>query len=174
MPRSDRRNQPRQERPNRHRDPSVLNEQAQQAAPAVVEVPAVNDKQLRVELVDAPRQDVMPTAMVVNIDQAKSEIVALNDNAAVVTPAVEVTAPADAPVEEAAAENVVEAALTAPAEEVVTAEESSAEKPRASNDPRQRRRQQREGQPQQATVQKLTPSQVPTLGQFTEKSQYCN
>ncbi|SPJ20413.1 Ribonuclease E [Prolinoborus fasciculus] len=166
MPRRDRRNQPRQERPNRHRDPSVLNEQAQQAAPAVVEVPAVNDKQLRVELVDAPRQDVMPTAMVVNIDQAKSEIVALNDNAAVVTPAVEVTAPADAPVEEAAAENVVEAALTAPAEEVVTAEESSAEKPRASNDPRQRR-QQREGQPQQATVQKLTPSQVPTLGQFT-------
>lgn len=167
MPRRDRRNQPRQERPNRHRDPSVLNEQAQQAAPAVVEVPAVNDKQLRVELVDAPRQDVMPTAMVVNIDQAKSEIVALNDNAAVVTPTVEVTAPADAPVEEAAAENVVEAALTAPAEEVVTAEESSAEKPRASNDPRQRRRQQREGQPQQATVQKLTPSQVPTLGQFT-------
>ncbi|MBB6362881.1 MULTISPECIES: Rne/Rng family ribonuclease [Acinetobacter] len=167
MPRRDRRNQPRQERPNRHRDPSVLNEQAQQAAPAVVEAPAVNDKQLRVELVDAPRQDVMPTAMVVNIDQAKSEIVALNDNAAVVTPAVEVTAPADAPVEEAAAENVVEAALTAPAEEVVTAEESSAEKPRASNDPRQRRRQQREGQPQQATVQKLTPSQVPTLGQFT-------
>ena len=172
MPRRDRRNQPRQERPNRHRDPSVLNEQAQQAAPAVVEAPAVNDKQLRVELVDAPRQDVMPTAMVVNIDQAKSEIVALNDNAAVATPAVEVTAPADAPVEEAAAENVVEAALTAPVEEVVpaeesSAEESSAEKPRASNDPRQRRRQQREGQPQQATVQKLTPSQVPTLGQFT-------
>lgn len=167
MPRRDRRNQPRQERPNRHRDPSVLNEQAQQVAPAVVEAPAVNDKQLRVELVDAPRQDVMPTAMVVNIDQAKSEIVALNDNAAVVTPTVEVTAPADAPVEEAAAENVVEAALTAPVEEIVPAEESSAEKPRASNDPRQRRRQQREGQPQQATVQKLTPSQVPTLGQFT-------
>ncbi|WP_441366195.1 Rne/Rng family ribonuclease [Acinetobacter lwoffii] len=167
MPRRDRRNQPRQERPNRHRDPSVLNEQAQQAAPTVVEAPAVNDKQLRVELVDAPRQDVMPTAMVVNIDQAKSEIVALNDNATVATPAVEVTAPADAPVEEAAAENVVEAALTAPVEEVVPAEDSSAEKPRASNDPRQRRRQQREGQPQQATVQKLTPSQVPTLGQFT-------
>ncbi|QXX86091.1 Rne/Rng family ribonuclease [Acinetobacter lwoffii] len=167
MPRRDRRNQPRQERPNRHRDPSVLNEQAQQVAPAVVEAPAVNDKQLRVELVDAPRQDVMPTAMVVNIDQAKSEIVALNDNAAVVTPTVEVTAPADAPVEEAAAENVVEAALTAPVEEIVPAEESSAEKPRASNDPRQRRRQQREGQLQQATVQKLTPSQVPTLGQFT-------
>ncbi|MFZ0022258.1 Rne/Rng family ribonuclease [Acinetobacter sp.] len=167
MPRRDRRNQPRQERPNRHRDPSVLNEQAPQAAPAVVEAPAVNDKQLRVELIDAPRQDLMPTAMVVNIDQAKSEIVALNDNATVVTPAVEVTAPADAPVEEAAAENVVEAALTAPAEEVVPAEDSSAEKPRASNDPRQRRRQQREGQPQQATVQQLTPSQVPTLGQFT-------
>ena len=167
IPRRDRRNQPRQERPNRHRDPSVLNEQAQQEAPAVVEAPAVNDKQLRVELVDAPRQDVMPTAMVVNIDQAKSEIVALNDNAAVATPAVEVTAPADASIEEVAAENVVEAALTAPVEEVVPAEDSSAEKPRASNDPRQRRRQQREGQPQQATVQKLTPSQVPTLGQFT-------
>jgi len=167
IPRRDRRNQPRQERPNRHRDPSVLNEQAQQAAPAVVEAPTVNDKQLRVELVDAPRQDVMPTAMVVNIDQAKSEIVALNDNAAVATPAVEVTALADAPVEEAAAENVVEAALTAPVEEVVPTEESSAEKPRASNDPRQRRRQQRAAQSQQPAAQQLTPSQVPTLGQFT-------
>src|SRR5690606_19918843 len=51
MPRRDRRNQQRPERPNRHRDPSVLNEQAPQAAPAVVEAPAVNDKQLRVELV---------------------------------------------------------------------------------------------------------------------------
>lgn len=167
IPRRDRRNQPRQERPNRHRDPSVLNEQAQQAAPAVVEAPTVNDKQLRVELVDAPRQDVMPTAMVVNIDQAKSEIVALNDNAAVATPGVEVTALADAPVEEAAAENVVEAALTAPVEEVVPTEESSAEKPRASNDPRQRRRQQRAAQSQQPAAQQLTPSQVPTLGQFT-------
>ena len=125
VPRRDRRNQPRQERPNRHRDPSVLNEQASQTVPAVVEAPAVDDKQLRVELVDAPRQDVMPTAMVVNIDQAKSEIVALNDNAAVVTPAVEVTAPADAPVEEAAAENVVEATLTAVDEKAVPAEISA-------------------------------------------------
>ncbi|WP_216935153.1 MULTISPECIES: Rne/Rng family ribonuclease [unclassified Acinetobacter] len=170
VPRRDRRNQPRQERPNRHRDPSVLNEQAPQvqATPVAVavEAPAVNDQQLRVELVDAPRQEVMPTALVVNIDQAKSEIVALNDHTAVATPAVEVTAPADAPVEEAAAENVVEAALTAPTEEVVSAE-ASAEKPRASNDPRQRRRQQREKQSQQAAVQQLTPSQVPTLGQFT-------
>ncbi len=166
VPRRDRRNQPRQERPNRHRDPSVLNEQASQTVPAVVEAPAVDDKQLRVELVDAPRQDVMPTAMVVNIDQAKSEIVALNDNAAVVTPAVEVTAPADAPVEEAAAENVVEATLTAVDEKAVPAE-ISAEKPRASNDPRQRRRQQRERHSQQPAVQQLTPSQVPTLGQFT-------
>jgi ribonuclease E len=165
VPRRDRRNQPRQERPNRHRDPSVLNEQAAQAAPAVVEAPAVNDKQLRVELVDAPHQDVMPTAMVVNIDQAKSEIVALNENAAITMPAVEVTAPADAPVEAAAAENVTEAALTAPAEEAAPAE-VTAEKPRASNDPRQRRRQQRENQSQQPAVQQLKPSQVPTLGQF--------
>ncbi|NLZ87100.1 MAG: Rne/Rng family ribonuclease [Gammaproteobacteria bacterium] len=166
MPRRDRRNQQRPERPNRHRDPSVLNEQAPQAAPAVVEAPAVNDKQLRVELVDAPRPDVMPTAMVVNIDQAKSEIVALNDNATVATPAVEVTAPADAPVEAAAAENVVEATLTAPVEEIV-ATEATSEKTRASNDPRQRRRQQRAAQSQQPAAQQLTPSQVPTLGQFT-------
>ncbi|MGE8538827.1 MAG: ribonuclease E/G, partial [Acinetobacter sp.] len=168
MPRRDRRNQQRPERPNRHRDPSVLNEQAPQAAPAVVEAPAAaNDKQLRVELVDAPRQEVMPTAMVVNVDQAKSEIVALNDNATVATPAVEVTAPADAPVEAAAAENVVEATLTAaPVEEAVAAEATS-EKTRASNDPRQRRRQQRAAQSQQPATQQLRPSQVPTLGQFT-------
>ena len=43
MPRRDRRNQQRPERPNRHRDPSVLNEQAVPQAPAAVEAPAVNE-----------------------------------------------------------------------------------------------------------------------------------
>ena len=117
MPRRDRRNQQRPERPNRHRDPSVLNEQAAPQAPAAVEAPAVNEKQVRVELVDAPRKEVMPTAMLVNIDEAKSEIVALNDTAPVAKPAVEVTAPADAPVEAPAAEEfLAEVTASAPAE----------------------------------------------------------
>ncbi len=38
---------------------------------------------------------------------------------------------------------------------------------RASNDPRQRRRQQREAQAEQAAAPKLTPSQVPTLAQYS-------
>ena len=70
---------------------------------------------MRVELVDAPRKEVMPTAMVVNIDEAKSEIVALNDTAPVAKPAVEVTAPADAPVEAPAAEEFL-AEVTASAQ----------------------------------------------------------
>lgn len=166
VPRRDRRNQQRPERPNRHRDPSVLNEQAAPQAPAAVEAPAVNEKQVRVELVDAPRKEVMPTAMVVNIDEAKSEIVALNDTAPVAKPAVEVTAPADAPVEAPAAEEfLAEVTASAPAEKTPEAQSSS--KQRASNDPRQRRRDRRVAQGQQAKTQQLTPSQVPTLGQYT-------
>lgn len=167
VPRRDRRNQQRPERPNRHRDPSVLNEQAVPQAPAAVEAPAVNEKQVRVELVDAPRKEVMPTAMVVNIDEAKSEIVALNDTAPVAKPAVDVTAPADAPVEAPAAEEfLAEVTASAPAEKAPETQSSS--KQRASNDPRQRRRDRRRAaHGQQAKTQQLTPSQVPTLGQYT-------
>ncbi len=41
---------------------------------------------------------------------------------------------------------------------------------RASNDPRQRRREQRAARAQQAQAPKIAPSQVPTLGQYTVSS----
>ena len=117
----------------------------------------------------------MPTALVVNVDQAKSEIVAL-------TPA-----PVKA-VEPIAAqpEPVVVATEVQPAdnEQTVALQEEkpvvSAEKPapskvrpadkRASNDPRMQRRQKREAQAKPAQAPKLSPSQVPTLKQYTVSS----
>ncbi|MFH7765644.1 Rne/Rng family ribonuclease [Acinetobacter sp. BSP-28] len=165
VPRRDRRNQQRPERPNRHRDQSVLNEQAvQQTAPAAV----VNEQQPKVEVIDTPRQEVLPTALVVNVDQAKSEIVALNSAPAVVeapiTPAAPVAAAAQAP--------VIEKPVVAKEEKPAATETHEPQKPRsaekrASNDPRMRRRQKREAQAKQVQAPKLSPSQVPTLGQYT-------
>ncbi|OTG64500.1 ribonuclease E/G [Acinetobacter sp. ANC 3903] len=165
VPRRDRRNQQRPERPNRQRDQSVLNEQpAQQAAPAAV----VNEQQPKVEVIDTPRQDVLPTALVINIDQAKSEIVALNSTSVVEAP----IAPSE-PVAVEAPAPVIEKAVAAKEEKPAAATETheqhkprSAEK-RASNDPRMHRRQKREAQAKQAQAPKLSPSQVPTLGQYT-------
>ncbi|MEB6565571.1 Rne/Rng family ribonuclease [Acinetobacter towneri] len=157
VPRRDRRNQPRPERPNRQRDASVLNEQAAVTA-------EVANNQPKVDLIDAPRHELSTTAMVVNVDQAQTEIVALN-----AAPATEPTVAA-APVVEAVAEQVEAPAATAVVEAAAPLAEAqpqpSAPAKRASNDPRQRRRQQREAQAQQAAAPKLTPSQVPTLGQY--------
>ena len=157
VPRRDRRNQPRPERPNRQRDASVLNEQAAVTA-------EVANNQPKVDLIDAPRHELSTTAMVVNVDQAQTEIVALN-----AAPATEPTVAA-APVVAAVAEQVEAPAATAVVEAAAPVAEAqpqpSAPAKRASNDPRQRRRQQREAQAQQAAAPKLTPSQVPTLGQY--------
>src|SRR3990167_1185898 len=168
MPRRDRRNQPRPERPNRHRDPSVLNEQATEAAPAVVQEP-----QVKVELIEAPRQEMITTAHVVNVDQAQSEIVALTPPAHTATE----TKPQQAAVAKAEVEVKAEKVVQEKATEVVAApaEQHAEQKPResvkrASNDPRQRRRQQRAAHTQQTEAPKLTPSQVPTLGQYTISS----
>lgn len=70
VPRRDRNNQQRPNRPNRHRDPSVLNEN--QNTPVVVD-----EKQIKVDVIDAPKHDVMNTALIINVDQGQSEIVAL-------------------------------------------------------------------------------------------------
>lgn len=168
MPRRDRRNQPRPERPNRHRDPSVLNEQATETAPAVVQEP-----QVKVELIEAPRQEMITTAHVVNVDQAQSEIVALTPPAHTATE----TKPQQAAVAKAEVEVKAEKVVQEKAAEVVAApaEQHAEQKPReslkrASNDPRQRRRQQRAAHTQQTETPKLTPSQVPTLGQYTISS----
>lgn len=174
VPRRDR-NQQRPNRPNRYRDQSVLNEDNAQpkAAPAVAD-----ERQVRVEQVDAPRDDVLATALVINVDTAKSEIVALNGqpqqpkrDAAAPAKAHQAKAEHKAPTQPAKAEVAPKADV--PATETTDVAEpvaASSEVKRASNDPRMRRRQQR-GQ-HQAKVQapKITPSQVPTLGQYTISS----
>ncbi|MHA3892648.1 Rne/Rng family ribonuclease [Acinetobacter sp. GXMZU3951] len=171
VPRRDRNNQQRPNRPNRHRDQSVFNEQpaAAIAAPAPV---VVDERQVKVDVIDAPRQDIMPTALVVNIDQAQSEIVAINNTAPVVAVAAEpvVAEPVEAvqatPV---AAQTEAKAEVQPEATTPATKEEHKprSEVKRASNDPRMRRRQQREAQAKQAQAPKLNPSQVPTLAQYT-------
>lgn len=174
VPRRDR-NQQRPNRPNRYRDQSVLNEDNAQPKPA----PAVADeRQVRVEQVDAPRDDVLATALVINVDTAKSEIVALNGqpqqpkrDAAAPAKVHQAKAEHKAPTQPAKTEVAPKADV--PATETTDVAEpvaASSEVKRASNDPRMRRRQQR-GQ-HQAKVQapKITPSQVPTLGQYTISS----
>ena len=174
VPRRDR-NQQRPNRPNRYRDQSVLNEDNAQpkAAPAVAD-----ERQVRVEQVDAPRDDVLATALVINVDTAKSEIVALNGqpqqpkrDAAAPAKAHQAKAEHKAPTQPAKAEVAPKADVPATeTTEVAEPVAASSEVKRASNDPRMRRRQQR-GQ-HQAKVQapKITPSQVPTLGQYTISS----
>lgn len=163
VPRRDRRNQPRPERPNRHRDPSVLNEQATTTA--------VASNQPKVELIEAPRQEFNTTALVVNVDQAQTEIVALNAApvAAVPVTAVEATV-LETVTEPTQAVAAVEATPVIAEETATPAEvqaQPTAPAKRASNDPRQHRRQQRATQAQQAATPKLKPSQVPTLAQYS-------
>ncbi|CAM4225574.1 Rne/Rng family ribonuclease [Acinetobacter pragensis] len=167
VPRRDRNSQ-RPNRPNRPRDQSVLNEQAAAPQDAAVEN-AAPSRQLKVDTVDAPRQDIMPTAMIVNLDQAQSEIVALAPEAKPTAAKAEKPARAAAP----AAAQEKAPAETAPAKQQ---EKHAEHKPRqeqvkrASNDPRQRRRQQRGAQAHTAPAPKIAPSQVPTLGQYTVSS----
>ncbi|MGQ9373290.1 Rne/Rng family ribonuclease [Acinetobacter tandoii] len=172
VPRRDRNNQQRPNRPNRHRDQSVFNEQqAAVAAPAPV---VVDEQQVKVEVIDAPRQDILPTALVVNVDQAQSEIIAINTTSTAkafeaakptTTETSEVVKAAPVAVEP---EAKVEVQTQAPTAEVKTEEQKPrSDGKRASNDPRMRRRQQRDAQAKQAQAPKLNPSQVPTLAQYT-------
>ena len=165
VPRRDRNNQQRPNRPNRHRDPSVLNEQAAAPVAPVVEA-TIDQNQVKVEMIDIPQQEVMPTALVVNVDQVQSEIIALSQPQA---------AAVVAPVEAA----IVEETKPAPAQKEVAEKKPHAHKKadhankqaqqpvkRASNDPRQNRRQRNE----QAQVPELKPTQVPTLSNYTVDS----
>ncbi|MEZ2901301.1 Rne/Rng family ribonuclease [Acinetobacter terrestris] len=169
VPRRDRNSPQRPNRPNRHRDQSVLNEQAPAPQQAIA-APVVNEQQPKVEVIDTPRQEVIPTALVVNVDQAKSEIVALSAPAAVVEAPIAQAAPvAVAEIKAAVAEKPVAAKEEKPA---ATPETREPQQPRsadqrASNDPRMHRRQKREAQAKQVQAPKLNPSQVPTLGQYT-------
>jgi ribonuclease E len=139
----------------------VLNE-----APATTEAP-VNPQQVKVDVVDTPRAEPMNTALIVNIDQGQSEIVALNPQQAAKPAAKAETAPAV--VEKAAAKAPAQAAPAAVEEAPATVVEAAAEAPvkRASNDPRSRRRQRGAQSAPKAVAPKVAPSQIPTLGQYT-------
>lgn len=162
VPRRDRNNQQRPNRPNRHRDPSVLNENQNAPAPAVVD-----EKQVKVDLIDAPQHEVMNTALVINVDHAQSEIIALTPEQPVErtekAPVVEATQePAPAPV--VAVEETVTAEAEAPQPK---AEKTQPQVQRASNDPRMRRREQRNAKRAKAAAPSIAPSQIPTLAQYT-------
>lgn len=161
VPRRDRNNQQRPNRPNRHRDQSVLNETAN--AP----VEQANPQQIKVDVINVPRDEPMSTALVVNIDQGQSEIVALNpQQSPSVAPAPQAEKPVDVVVEN---REITPAAIPPVAEviEAPVAEVTTAAPTRASNDPRARRRQARGNQQAQKPVEKVAPSQIPTLGQYT-------
>lgn len=161
VPRRDRNNQQRPNRPNRHRDPSVLNENQNTPAPVVVD-----EKQVKVDVIDAPKHDVMNTALIINVDQGQSEIVAL-------TPERQVervkSAPAEVAPESTPAPVAEEKAVVAEAKNEAQPTEQAAQPQiqRASNDPRMRRRQQREAKQAKAAAPSIAPSQIPTLAQHT-------
>ncbi|MBR7725174.1 Rne/Rng family ribonuclease [Acinetobacter nosocomialis] len=161
VPRRDRNNQQRPNRPNRHRDPSVLNENQNTPAPVVVD-----EKQVKVDVIDAPKHDVMNTALIINVDQGQSEIVALTPERQVER--VE-SAPAEVAPESTPAPVAEEKAVVVEAKNEAQPTEQAAQPQiqRASNDPRMRRRQQREAKQAKAAVPSIAPSQIPTLAQHT-------
>ncbi|WP_151739376.1 Rne/Rng family ribonuclease [Acinetobacter nosocomialis] len=161
VPRRDRNNQQRPNRPNRHRDPNVLNENQNTPAPVVVD-----EKQVKVDVIDAPKHDVMNTALIINVDQGQSEIVALTPERQVER--VE-SAPAEVAPESTPAPVAEEKAVVAEAKNEAQPTEQAAQPQiqRASNDPRMRRRQQREAKQAKAAVPSIAPSQIPTLAQHT-------
>lgn len=161
LPRRDR-NQQRPNRPNRHRDQSVLNE-----APATTEAPA-NPQQVKVDVVDAPRSEPMSTALVVNIDQGQSEIVALTPQQTN-APAAKAEVATAAVVEKAEKKPAAQAEPVVAKEAPAAAVEEAAQAPvkRASNDPRSRRRQRGHQSAPKTVAPKIAPSQIPALGQYT-------
>lgn len=109
----------------------------------------------------------MNTALVINVDQAQSEIIAL-------TPEQPVERTEKAPVVEATQESApapvvaVEETVTAEAEAPQPkAEKTQPQVQRASNDPRMRRREQRNAKRAKAVAPSIAPSQIPTLAQYT-------
>ncbi len=166
IPRRDR-NAQRPQRPNRQRDPAALNEQAVVATPVVNTAP-----QVKVDVVEVPHHAEMKTALMVNIDEVKSEIVALNNTQSetVVTQAEVPVAVEATPV--IAPKPTVEAktATAVVAVQVESVKAAADQQPvqRAANDPRQRRRNKHKDTSKAKTVTpKVNPSQVPALAQHT-------
>lgn len=163
VPRRDRNNQQRPNRPNRNRDQSVLDN-----ANHTANKPVVNDaQQVKVNVIDTPRNEMMTTALVINVDQAQSEIVALNPQVTPQEPPKQTENPVANPVEEVVVTEAQPSEAQSKPTEVAT-EPTRSQVKRASNDPRMRRRQQREAQQSKAVaVAKVQPSQIPELANYT-------
>ncbi|MCU4414351.1 Rne/Rng family ribonuclease [Acinetobacter sp. WU_MDCI_Axc73] len=162
VPRRDRNNQQRPNRPNRNRDQSVLDNTHQ-----TNHKPVANDaKQVTVDVVDAPRNEMMATALVINVDQAKSEIVALNPQVETQESPKQAENPVANPIEEAVVTEVQSSEAPTQSTEVAT-EQTRSQVKRASNDPRMRGRQQRGTQPSKVAAPKVQPSQIPELANYT-------
>lgn len=155
VPRRDR-HQQRPQRPNRQRDASVL----QIAEDKVAETPKVVSQQVKVEVVDVPRHQETPSALVVNIDKASRDIVTLNEKTAKPAPKAE----------EPQQSKKQDVTPSKPQKAVEEEKPKAHAKPkRASNDPRSRRRQQK-GQVTQQATQTVLATQNPALAGHTIRS----
>lgn len=169
LPRRDRNNQQRPNRPNRHRDPSVLNDQTVTQAQINNDTASTPPSEVRVELIDAPRSEILNTALVVNIDQGQSEIVALapdTSSAPISAEILEQTATAIAQVV-TASRSPEPNSSTQTAPSVDNTDVTDTPVKRASNDPRIKRRQQDGIHQHDGKQITIAPSQIPTLGQYT-------
>lgn len=174
------RNQNRPPRPQRHRDQTALVEQTVTQQP---------EDAIKVQIVDQPVSEILPTAMVVNIDTAQTEILALGSNANTPLPSTvtETTAQAE-PTTQAVPEinhlssvvesNTVEkivvdtpkAASKAEQTANVEATTVTSEPKRAANDPREHRRNKAKKQvnkPQNTKVDLSSTAVLKSLGQFS-------
>lgn len=180
-PRRDR-NQQRPNRPNRQRDQSVLEQQptTQQAAPVVAKetattppVPAVQEHNaVQVHVVDIPRHEDMPTALVVNVDQATKEIVAITPEATaqpvVAKEAVKKEKPTEATSpNKAQVEKQRDVAAVQPESNNTKKQSPEPKAKRASNDPRAQRRQKSGQAKQKSTIQQISATQNPALKQHS-------
>jgi ribonuclease E len=166
VPRRDRQ-QNRPPRQPRYRDQSVLDDNTTQNEAAAA---GVSEHEVKIHLIEQPNTEIMPTAMLVNLDTAQTEILALGqvnpasaavlESQALANPAhqVELTAAAAEQLAHLAEEELQHQRLPVTAEAIVAPQSSdaqSAEIKRASNDPRERRRQKQH---------KRNPTTRPTAG----------
>lgn len=164
--------QTRKPRRERHAETEVV---APTATPVVENTTTANPA-IRVEMIDVPQHQIMNTALVVNIDQAQSEIITLIPEQLKASAPVETTVITNVETEttevntvSSTTENTEQTTVAennTAVETVIPVDETAPKAPvqRASNDPRLRRKQaQAEVQP---VVVNLTATQIPTLAHY--------
>ncbi|MDO4223805.1 MAG: Rne/Rng family ribonuclease [Acinetobacter sp.] len=154
-------------------EPITATTEPNAVAPVVAEQTTTQAPKVRVEMIDVPQDNIMNTALIVNIDQNQSEIMTLLPNkdhavaqASVVTVA-DVQPVAETATEQPAAETVTPTTTNSQStdhENVVTTEPKATIK-RASNDPRLRRKQAQNVAPVQ--IEPLKATQIASLAQYT-------